>query len=88
MYEDIFGSTMIRDTEHDNLKISIDVMDKPVAVFLYTPSMRETKCHYHIEMDKKQAIELRTWLNSFIADGAVEEKIHKDTRRNCEKNKS
>lgn len=80
-YKDRYGITKIRNSKHDNLSIGWDNFKNSaknfadpkfkknrVPVFLYTPSMEETDTHYHIELNKKQARELRDWLNEYLKD--------------------
>ncbi len=79
MYSDKFGITEIREEKIDRLSISIDIMDEPVAVFLHIPHIDHHE-HSHIELNKKQAIVLRDWLNSFLEDDVLK-KYEKDLKR-------
>lgn len=79
MYSDKFGITEIREEKIDNLSVSIDIMDEPVAVLLHTLHLEEHE-HSHIELNKKQATILRDWLNSFLEDDVLK-KYENDLKR-------
>ena len=51
----------IRDTERDNLYIGWD--DEDGFVMLFTPSMKNTDIHYHVELSLDQATRLMRYLN-------------------------
>lgn len=70
MYKDRFGITDIANTKYDNLIISIDEIDEPVAMMLYTPNIDEED-HFHIAINKEQAVILRDWLSEFIKDDVL-----------------
>lgn len=71
-YKDRYGSTDIRTGRIDNLSIGWDYEDNPEdvkqrkPVFLFTPDMKDTNTHYHIELDRRQARKLRDWLTSYL----------------------
>lgn len=52
----------------DNLQISedTDLDDVPIAVFLFTPDMKDTTNHYHIDLKVEQAEKLFKWLGQFL----------------------
>ncbi len=52
----------IRDTERDNLYIGWDEEDG--FVMLFTPSMKNTDTHYHIELSAKKAEKLSWFLRN------------------------
>lgn len=67
MYSDRFGITNVRESDRDNLTLSIDVMEEPVAVMLYIPDINDHE-HFHIQLNKDQAKIMRDWLSAFIED--------------------
>jgi hypothetical protein len=70
-YKSKYGITDIRATERDNLSISLDRdtdKSKPYPVFLYTPDMRNTSTHYHVELSKAQAKKLHKWLTQYLKE--------------------
>lgn len=81
MYKDRYGVTNIRKGRRDNLSISWDnfvnaaknfalpkFKKNRIPVFLYTPDMENTREHFHIELNKRQARVLRDWLNDYLKD--------------------
>ncbi len=60
----------IREPDTDNLIISEDTNldDEPIAVLLYTPHLGNKNNHYHIELNREQAIQLKSWLDGFIEE--------------------
>ena len=56
----------IRDTERDNLYIGWD--DEDGFVMLFTPSMKNTDIHYHVELNEKQAMRLSSFLNKKLSE--------------------
>lgn len=67
MYKDRLAITHVKEDVVDNLTLSIDVMEEPVAVMLYIPNLNDFE-HYHIQLNKSHAVIMRDWLNSFIED--------------------
>lgn len=73
-YKNKFGITKIISSKRKNLDISWDCEEDPKdkkqrkPVFLFTPDMDNTINHFHIELDKKQAVKLRDWLNDYLKD--------------------
>lgn len=80
-YKDRYGSTKLRNGRRDNLSIGWDnfvnsaknfaspkYAHNRVPVFLFTPDMEDTKQHYHIELNKQQAKDLRDWLTAYLKD--------------------
>jgi hypothetical protein len=62
----------IKGGQIDNLMINLDYDVTPkrlYPVILFTPDMKDTNTHYHIRLNKKQARELRDWLNKFVQEG-------------------
>lgn len=56
----------IRDTEYDNLYIGWDEEDG--FVMLFTPTMRNTDTHYHIELSVEEATRLKTFLDTKLLE--------------------
>jgi len=55
--------------DFNNLSISEDSdYEGSLAVFLFTPSMKNLNIHYHIDLNKRQAKKLRDWLNKFLEE--------------------
>lgn len=74
-YKDKHGITVILDTQINNLQVSRDDdMDFdtgeefPIAVLLYTPSMKRTDTHYHIPLTVEEARALAKWLKKFVKE--------------------
>ena len=67
MYSDRFGITKVRESDQDNLTLSIDIDEKPTAVMLYIPDINDHE-HFHIHLNKDQAKIMRDWLSAFIED--------------------
>lgn len=73
-YKDRFGATVIKKGRHNNFQVSWDYDDdiadikQRVAVFLFTPDMKNKINHEHIALTDKEAIVLRDWLNEFIKE--------------------
>lgn len=69
-----YGILVVRDSKVNNLQISwdFDVLDdyekSKYPVFLFTPDMENTQKHYHIELSRKEAKQLRNWLNDYLED--------------------
>ena len=42
--------------------------NEPIAVFVFTPRKNRFS-HYHIEVRKKDIIELKTWIDNFLKIG-------------------
>jgi hypothetical protein len=58
---------IVRDEPIDNLQISEDMDgDKSLVVLLYTPTMRNTNEHFHVELDRSQAEALHQWLREYL----------------------
>ena len=72
MYKDKHGITKITDRIYDNLMISWDTSyeggESRIAMLLYTPTMNNTKEHYHIDLDKDDARVLRDGLNDYLIE--------------------
>lgn len=74
MYKDKYGITDIKDTVCNALSISRDTdldgkgMEIPVAVLLFTPTMRNTDDHHHIALDIEEAKRLKLWLHKFLKE--------------------
>lgn len=75
-YKDRFGVTTIRDNKIDHLRISwdcdypeTDPSEKRHPVFLFVPDY-DQEDHWHIELTRQEALELRNWLNDYIKDSA------------------
>ena len=56
----------IRDTERDNLYIGWD--DEDGFVMLFTPSMKNTDTHYHIELSVDEATALKVFLEKKLVE--------------------
>ena len=56
----------IRDTERDNLYVSWD--DEDGFVMLFTPSMKNTDTHYHIELSVDGATRLKAFLEKKLVE--------------------
>lgn len=74
-YKDKHGITDIKDKEVNALSISRDTdmdfndgSEFPIAVLLYTPSMRNTDVHYHIDLNVAEAKELMKWIKKFVKE--------------------
>lgn len=66
-YKDKHGITKIKSGNFHNLSISYEVEDEhKVPMFLFTPNMKDTSLHYHIELSNQEATELRDWLNDYL----------------------
>lgn len=59
----------VRPGRIDNLDVSedVDLDGRPIAVLLYTPDMRDTDEHHHVDLDDAQVRALRDWLGAYIA---------------------
>jgi hypothetical protein len=61
---------LIRKERSDNVSMSKDTTGEnneiPIAVMLFTPNMKDTVTHYHVEFDLAQAKALMAWLNWFV----------------------
>lgn len=62
-----FGITKIKNSTIDNLSIGLDENNSIKPVILYTPDLKDTNEHFHIELSKIEATKLRDWLNSFLS---------------------
>lgn len=78
-YKDKHGFTDIRTQEVNNIGISRDLdtdfdseVEFPVAVLLYTPSMKNTDIHYHIPLNVSEARVLAKWLKKFVKEHSDE----------------
>ena len=73
-YKSRYGSTSIRPGRIDNLDIGWDFEDDETdkrqrkPVFLFTPDMKNTVNHHHIELSRAQAKKLRDWLTAYLKD--------------------
>jgi hypothetical protein len=59
----------IRGGVRNHLVISQDQGEdnQATAVLLFTPDMRHTIDHHHSELDRTQAVALRSWLTAYLA---------------------
>lgn len=77
-YRNKYGITNIIQGNYYNLDISWDCDDiwntkvcpkrRRFPVFLFTPDMRNTDNHQHIELNKTQAKKLHKWLTDYLKD--------------------
>lgn len=76
-YKSKYGVTAIIDKDMNNLIVSRDTdtdfesdsdEEFPVAVLMYTPTMKNTDVHYHIPLNVAQAKELAKWLKKFVKE--------------------
>lgn len=66
-YKDKHGITEIKSGNFHNISISYEMEDEHrVPMLLFTPDMKNTGLHYHIEFSKEEAAELRNWLDEFL----------------------
>lgn len=73
-YTDRYGSTTLRKDKIDHLSIAWDYDDdesdkfQRFPVFLFTPDMDNTNNHFHIPLNREQALVLRFWLEDFLKE--------------------
>lgn len=72
-YKNKFGITKIRKDVHYNLSVSWDYIENPgdkknrYPVFLFIPNLNQSN-HFHVQLDRKQAKVLSTWLTKYLKD--------------------
>lgn len=66
------GFADIRDENFDHLSAAVDSsgssmsdLSERIVVLTYTPDMSYTNTHYHIELDYKEALKLKKFLEAY-----------------------
>lgn len=83
-FQDRYGSTQIINRRVDNLSISFDCgtrrfkVDEVGVVLLFTPDMSVKGDHYHIEITREEAINLKEWLDLFLKNKDILKRYNKD----------
>lgn len=70
-YRSKHGITPVRRGKLNALSISRDFNfnpEKTYPVLLFTPHMDNTDEHFHIELNRAQALKLRDWLTQWLND--------------------
>jgi len=58
---------VIKGEGYNNLQIDIDDMGEgKIPVLLFTPSMKDKMNHYHIELSREEAEELKEYLDKYL----------------------
>ena len=57
----------------NNLRISTDKDENnnECAVLLYTPNMKRTQTHYHIELKDHEIVKLRAWIMTYCKNKGI-----------------